>query len=41
MKSGRKNANIDRRSFLTTTGASLLAAAVPAHRKRRVQRLVG
>ncbi len=30
MKSGRKNANIDRRSFLTTTGASLLAAAVPA-----------
>ncbi len=30
MKSGRKNTNIDRRSFLTTTGASLLAAAVPA-----------
>jgi sugar phosphate isomerase/epimerase len=30
MKSGRKNASIDRRSFLTTTGASLLAAAVPA-----------
>jgi sugar phosphate isomerase/epimerase len=29
MKSGRKDANIDRRSFLTATGASLLAAAVP------------
>jgi sugar phosphate isomerase/epimerase len=30
MKSGCKNISIDRRSFLTTTGVSLLAAAVPA-----------
>jgi sugar phosphate isomerase/epimerase len=30
MKSGRKNAGLDRRSFLTSTGATLLAATVPA-----------
>jgi sugar phosphate isomerase/epimerase len=30
MKSGRKNSGVDRRGFLATTGASLLAAAVPA-----------
>jgi sugar phosphate isomerase/epimerase len=29
MKSGRKESGIDRRGFLATTGASLLAAAVP------------
>jgi sugar phosphate isomerase/epimerase len=34
MKSGRKSSAIDRRRFLATTGASLLAAAVPSAAQR-------